>query len=196
MNNKPTKAEAEEAVRTLIRWAGDNPNREELLDTPERVVNSYAEFFSGYDLTIDPKTYKSFDNKNGYEEMVILRDIRLESHCEHHMVPIIGRATVAYIPDKKIIGLSKIPRIIDVFSKRLQIQERLVIEIANCLDQLISPKGVGVVIESSHQCLTMRGAHRPISLMQTSHMTGCFKENKTRREFLKMAFKSNYSHFD
>lgn len=191
MNNKPTREEAEEAVRTLISWAGDDPSREELLDTPKRVVNSYNEFFSGYNIDIDAENYKTFNNTHDYDDMIILRDIRLESHCEHHMVPIIGRATIAYIPDKKIIGLSKLARIVDAFSKRLQIQERLVIEIADCLNKITEAKGVGVVIESSHQCLSTRGAYKTDSLMQTAHMLGCFKDSKTRREFLKMAFKSN-----
>lgn len=183
---KPTREQAEEAVRTLISWAGDDPKRKELLETPRRVVDSYLELFSGYDVKIDEQGYKTFDNEKGYNEMVVLREIDLDSHCEHHMVPIRGKATIAYIPDHKIIGLSKIARIVDVFSKRLQIQERLVIEIAQCLDKLLSPKGVGVFIESSHQCLTMRGAYKPGSLMQTSHMIGCFKEENTRREFFRV----------
>lgn len=183
---KPTKEQAEEAVRTLISWAGDDPKRKELLETPRRVVDSYSELFSGYNVKIDEQDYKTFDNEQGYDEMVVLREIDLDSHCEHHMVPIKGKATIAYIPDKKIIGLSKIARIVDVFSKRLQIQERLVIEIAQCLDELLSPKGVGVFIESSHQCLTMRGAYKPGSLMQTSHMIGCFKQENIRRDFFKI----------
>lgn len=183
MNKKVTKQQAEEAVRTLIVWAGDNPDREELCETPERVVESYKEFFSGYEIGFDKNQYKTFANKNDYEEMIILKDIRIESHCEHHMVPIIGNAYVGYIPDKKIIGLSKIPRIIDVFAKRLQIQERLVIEIAQALNEVIEPKGVGVIIRSSHQCLTTRGAHKTDSIMQTSHLIGCFKEDKFKKEF-------------
>lgn len=181
---KPTREQAEQAVRTLIAWAGDNPDRKELLNTPKRVVKSYEEFFSGYGKTIDEHLSKNFENTGEYNDMIIVRDIMFESHCEHHMVPIIGKAFVAYIPDKKIIGLSKIPRIIDMFSKRLQIQERLVIEIAKCLDDVIKPKGVGVIIESSHQCLTIRGAYKPGSLMRTSHMLGCFREEKIRKEFL------------
>lgn len=183
---RPTREQAEEAVRTLIAWAGDDPKRKELLQTPRRVVDSYAELFSGYDIKIDDQDYTTFSNQKGYDDMVVLREIVLESHCEHHMVPITGKATIAYIPDKKIIGLSKIARIVDVFSKRLQIQERLVIEIAECIDKLLKPKGVGVFIESSHQCLTTRGAYKPGSLMQTSHMIGCFKEKNTRREFFRI----------
>jgi GTP cyclohydrolase I len=181
---KPTRIEAEQAVRTLIAWAGDNPDRIELLDTPKRVVDSYSEFFSGYSQVIDQKISKAFDNVNGYDDMIILREVILESYCEHHMVPIIGKASVAYIPDKKIIGLSKIARIIDIFSKRLQIQERLVMEIASAINEIIKPKGVGVMIESSHQCLSTRGAYKPGSLMKTFHMIGCFKEDKIRKEFL------------
>jgi GTP cyclohydrolase I len=183
MNSKPTREEAEEAVRTLIAWAGDDPNREELLETPARVVESYGEFFSGYQQKIDKKISKVFDNTHGYDDMIILKNIILESYCEHHMVPIIGTASLAYIPDKKIIGLSKIARVIDIYSKRLQIQERLVIEIANSINQIVMPKGVGVVIESSHYCLSSRGAHKPGSLMRTSHLLGCFKEDKIRQDF-------------
>ncbi len=184
MSFKPTREEAEQAVRTLIAWAGDDPNREELLETPKRVVDSYAEFFSGYHENLNKKIDKTFDNIDGYDDMIILREIAFESHCEHHMVPIIGKAKVAYIPDKKIIGLSKMARIVDVFSKRLQIQERLVVEIANCLNQIVAPKGVGVMLESSHQCLSTRGAYKPGSSMRTMHMIGCFKEDKIRKEFL------------
>ena len=178
-----TREEAEQAVRTLISWAGDNPNRAELLETPRRVVDSYKEYFSGYHQKVDHIIDKTFPT-HGYEDMIILREITVESHCEHHMVPIIGKATVAYIPNNKIIGLSKIARIVDMFSKRLQIQERLVMEIANCLNQVVEPKGVGVIIESSHQCLSLRGAYKPGSLMRTSHMIGCFKEANIRSEFL------------
>ena len=189
MNKKVTQAMAEEAVRTLIAWAGDNPKREELLDTPKRVAESYKEYFAGYNSNPNNIEYKTFNNKDNYDEMIILRDIRFESHCEHHMVPIVGKAIVAYIPDKKIIGLSKIPRIIDIFAKRLQIQERLVIEITQTLNKIIEPKGVGVIIESSHQCLTTRGAYKPESLMQTTHMLGCFKNENIRKEFLNLAYK-------
>ncbi len=185
MSIKPTREEAEQAVRTLIAWAGDNPDRQELLETPRRVVNSYKEFFAGYDAALDQeKIVKSFNNSTGYDEMIIVREISLQSHCEHHMVPIIGNAFIAYIPNKKIIGLSKIARIVDMFAKRLQIQERLVVEITNYIDKIVEPKGVGVIIESSHQCLSLRGAFKPNSLMRTSHMAGCFKEEKFRKEFL------------
>ena len=189
MTIKPTREQAEEAVRTLIAWAGDNPNRKELLETPRRVVDSYLELFSGYSINIDEQEYKTFDNDNNYDDMIVLREIELQSHCEHHMVPIIGKVTIAYIPDQKIIGLSKIARIVDVFAKRLQIQERLVMEIAQCLNQLLKPKGVAVFIESSHKCLTIRGAYKPGSLMQTYHMLGVFKEENKRRDFLQASQK-------
>ncbi len=183
MTNKPTREEAEEAVRTLIAWAGDNPQRQELLETPRRVVDSYQEFFCGYNKKIDSKIAKTFDNINNYGEMIILKNIHFESFCEHHMQAIIGKANIAYIPDKKIIGLSKLARITDLFAKRLQIQERLVVEIAECLNQIVEPKGVGVIIESAHQCLTTRGAHKPGSVMRTCHMIGNFKDYQIRNEF-------------
>lgn len=189
MNKRPSREQAEEAVKTLISWAGDDPNRKELLETPRRVVNSYLEYFSGYNINIEEQNYKTFPNSENYSEMIILREIDLESHCEHHMVPIIGKVTVAYIPDKKIMGLSKIARIIDVFAKRLQIQERLSVEIATILNNLLSPKGVGVLIESSHHCLSTRGAYKPNSLMQTSHMIGCFKEEAIKKELFSRIFK-------
>jgi GTP cyclohydrolase I len=183
MNKKPTREEAEEAVRVLIAWAGDDPTRAELLETPKRVVNSYQEFFNGYGKKIEGECDKSFDNTSQYNDMIIVREIDFQSHCEHHMVPIIGKATVAYIPNTRVIGLSKIARIVDIFTKRLQIQERLTIEIANAINQVIMPKGVGIVIESAHHCLTTRGAYKPNSLMQTSHMIGCFSQENIRNEF-------------
>ncbi len=183
MYKKPTREEAEEAVRTLIAWAGDNPDRAELLETPKRVVNSYQEFFSGYGKKIIGEVDKSFANTSAYDDMVILKGIDFESHCEHHMVPIIGKISVAYIPNDRVIGLSKIARIVDIFAKRLQIQERLSVEIANAINEVISPKGVGVIVESSHHCLTTRGAYKPNSMMQTSHMIGCFREENIRKEF-------------
>lgn len=185
---KPTREQAEQAVKTLIAWAGDDPSRKELLETPRRVVSSYEEFFSGYKADLkSSKLNKTFDSK-GYNEMVIVKNIFLQSFCEHHMLPIIGNAFIAYIPDEKIIGLSKIARIVDIFSRRLQIQERLVIEIAEFIDNILKPKGVGVIIESSHQCLSLRGAFKQNSLMRTLHLTGCFKEKEFKEEFLK-----NYS---
>jgi GTP cyclohydrolase IA len=183
MVKRPSRDVAEEAVRTLIAWAGDDPSRKELLETPSRVARAYEEFFSGYNQTIIGEKDKSFDNSKNYDDMVILKDIDFESHCEHHMVPIIGKASIAYIPKDRVIGLSKIARIVDVFSKRLQIQERLTIEIAESISQVTNAKGVGVVIESAHHCLTTRGAFKPASLMQTSHLLGCFKEENIRKEF-------------
>ncbi len=183
MSKKPTREEAEKAVRVLIAWAGDNPNRSELLETPKRVIDSYEEFFSGYDMQVDEQIDKTFVNMHGYDDMIILRKIDFESHCEHHMVPIIGKISVAYIPNDRVIGLSKMARIVDMYSKRLQIQERLVVEIADCINKVVKPKGVGIVIESAHHCLTTRGAYKPNSLMQTSHMIGCFKEENIRKEF-------------
>lgn len=183
MASKPSREQAEEAVRILIAWAGDDPKRPELLETPSRVVASYAEFFSGYNKDYKQEAGKVFPNKDNYEEMIILRDIIFESYCEHHLVPIIGKAHIAYIPDKKIIGLSKLARIIDIFAKRLQIQERLTVEVANAINQVTEAKAVAVLIESSHQCLTTRGAYKPGSSMITTHMIGAFKESKMRAEF-------------
>lgn len=183
MHKKPSREAAEEAVRTLIAWAGDDPSRKELLETPSRVVKSYEEFFSGYNQTIIGEIDKTFDNSKNYHDMVILKNIDFESYCEHHMVPIIGKATIAYIPSDRVIGLSKIARILDVYAKRLQIQERLTIEIAESINQVTNAKGVAVVIESAHHCLTTRGAYKPSSLMQTAHMTGCFNQENIKNEF-------------
>jgi GTP cyclohydrolase I len=182
---RPSQAEAEEAVRTLIRWAGDDPAREGLLGTPERVVRSYLEFFSGYDSDPVEILQRTFEEIEGYDEMVVLRDIRFESHCEHHMAPIIGRAHVAYLPSSRVVGISKLARVIDVYSKRLQIQEKLTAQIANTINEVLRPKGVGVVVDASHQCMTTRGVHKPGTTMVTSHMLGHFRSDpKTRREFM------------
>jgi GTP cyclohydrolase IA len=183
MVKKPTREAAEAAVKTLIAWAGDDPTRKELLETPKRVVKSYEEYFSGYDQKIASEIDKNFENSKDYDDMVILKEINFESYCEHHMVPMIGKATIAYIPNNKLVGLSVMARIVDMFSKRLQIQERLTIEIAEALNQLANAKGVGVVIESSHHCLTTRGPHKPSSIMQTSHLMGCFIQENIRKEF-------------
>ncbi|PPR79620.1 MAG: GTP cyclohydrolase 1 [Alphaproteobacteria bacterium MarineAlpha2_Bin1] len=182
---KPSKAEAEEAVRTLIKWAGDDPNREGLLGTPDRVVRSYEEFFEGY--TEDPTSVlgKTFEETSDYDEMVVLRDIRLESHCEHHMVPIIGKAHVGYLPRGRVVGISKITRVVDIFAKRLQIQEQLTVQIANAIDRALNPLGTAVIIEAAHQCMTTRGVKKPGTITVTSRMTGAFREDiSTRREFL------------
>ena len=181
----PSRAEAEEAVRTLIRWAGDNPAREGLLGTPDRVVRSFEEFFAGY--ASDPVEIltRTFEEIAGYDEMVVLKDIRFESHCEHHMLPIIGKAHVAYLPDQRVVGISKLARIVDTYARRLQIQEKMTAEIASAIDQVLQPKGVAVVIDAAHQCMTTRGVHKPGVSMVTSRMLGAFRDNpSTRREFL------------
>lgn len=185
--NKPSRLEAEAAVRTLIRWAGDDPDREGLVDTPDRVVRSYEEFFAGYDA--DPKAIleRTFEEVDGYDEIVLLRDIRLESHCEHHMVPIIGKAHVAYMPHRRVVGISKLARLVEAYSKRLQIQEKLTSQIANAIDEILQPLGTAVIVEAAHQCMTTRGVHKAGVTMVTSRMLGAFRENgETRREFLAM----------
>jgi len=182
---RPTREEAEAAIRTLLRWAGDNPDREGLVDTPARVVRSYEEFFSGYGEDPVELLARSFEETDGYDEMVVLRDIRLESHCEHHMVPIIGRAHIAYLPERRVVGISKLARVMDIYAKRLQIQEKLTAQIANTIQDVLKPKGVAVVIEASHQCMSTRGVHKPGVAMVTSRMLGAFRNNaSTRREFL------------
>jgi GTP cyclohydrolase I len=182
---RPTREEAEAAVRTLLRWAGDNPDREGLQDTPARVVRSYEEFFSGYGEDPVELLTRSFEETDGYDEMVVLRDIRLESHCEHHMVPIIGRAHIAYLPKGRVVGISKLARVMDIYAKRLQIQEKLTAQIANTINDVLQPLGVAVVIEASHQCMSTRGVHKPGVGMVTSRMLGAFRKNaSTRREFL------------
>jgi GTP cyclohydrolase I len=184
---RPTQEEAEAAVRTLIRWAGDDPTREGLLDTPGRVARSYAEFFSGY--ATDPVALleRTFEETEGYDEIVLLRDIRLESHCEHHMVPIIGRAHVAYLPHRRVVGISKLARVVEAYGKRLQIQEKLTAQIANTIQDVLQPRGVAVVIEAAHQCMSTRGVHKSGVTMVTSRMLGAFRDNpSTRREVLAM----------
>jgi GTP cyclohydrolase I len=185
--DKPTREQAESAIRTLIEWAGDDPNREGLRDTPNRVVRSYEEFYRGY--SADPRALleRTFEEIEGYDEIVFLRDIRFESHCEHHMAPIIGQAHVAYLPHKRVVGISKLARLIDVYAKRLQIQEKMTSQIANTINEVLQPKGTAVVIEASHQCMTTRGIHKPGVSMVTSTMLGAFREDpSTRREFLAM----------
>jgi GTP cyclohydrolase IA len=182
---RPTRGEAEEAVRTLIRWAGDDPLREGLLGTPGRVARAYEEFFAGYDEDPMALLQRTFEETEGYDEMVVLRDIRFESHCEHHMVPIIGRAHIAYLPRRRVVGISKLARVLEVYSHRLQIQEKLTAQIANIINDVLQPKGVGVIIDASHQCMTTRGIHKPGMSMVTSHMLGTFRSDpRTRREFL------------
>ncbi|MEH6404277.1 MAG: GTP cyclohydrolase I FolE [Sneathiella sp.] len=182
---KPTKQEAEEAVRTLIRWAGDDPTREGLIGTPDRVTRSYLEFFAGYD--DDPAEYlkRTFEEVHGYDEMIILKDIRMESYCEHHMVPIIGVAHVAYMPNDRVVGISKLVRVVEAFSKRLQIQEKLTKQIADAINDSLQPEGVAVIIESAHQCMTTRGVRKDGVTMITSTMLGCFRSSgDTRNELL------------
>jgi GTP cyclohydrolase I len=184
---RPSRAEAEEAVRTLLLWAGDDPDREGLIDTPSRVVRSYEEFFAGYALDPVAILERTFEETDGYDEIVLLRDIRVESHCEHHMVPIIGRAHVAYLPHRRIVGISKLARVVEAYAKRFQIQEKLTVQIGNTIQQVLEPRGVAVVIEASHQCMTTRGVHKPGVTMVTSHMLGAFRDDPTtRRELLAM----------
>ncbi|WP_043745528.1 GTP cyclohydrolase I FolE [Paramagnetospirillum magneticum] len=183
--DKPSREEAEEAVRTLLRWAGDDPDREGLVGTPDRVVRAYEEFFSGYDQDPTEILHRTFEETDGYDEMVLLRDIRLESHCEHHVVPIIGKAHVAYLPNRRVVGISKLARVVEIYSRRLQIQEKLTAQIANTINDVLQPKGVAVVIEAAHQCMTTRGIHKPGVTMVTSRMLGAFREDPaTRREFM------------
>jgi GTP cyclohydrolase I len=182
---KPSREEAEAAVRTLLRWAGDKPDRQGLAGTPARVVRAYEEWFSGY--TQDPKDYlsRTFDEVAGYDEIVALRDIPFESHCEHHLAPIIGKAHIGYLPRRRVVGISKLARLVDVYAKRLQIQEKMTAEIANCLDKVLNPFGVAVVIEATHHCMTTRGVHKPGVSMLTSRMIGVFRDQpETRQEFL------------
>ena len=185
--DRPTREEAEAAVRTLLRWAGDDPTREGLVDTPARVARAYEEFFAGYDIDPVALLERTFEETDGYDEIVLLRDIRLESHCEHHMVPIIGRAHVAYLPHRRVVGISKLARVVDAYARRLQIQEKLTAQIANTIQQVLEPRGVAVVIEAAHQCMTTRGVHKPDVTMVTSRMLGAFRDDPTtRREVLAM----------
>ncbi len=184
---RPSRAEAEEAVRTLLRWAGDDPNRQGLLETPSRVVRAYEEWFHGYLEDPYELLQKTFEETEGYDEMVVLKEIPFSSHCEHHMAPIIGQAHVAYLPDKRVVGISKIARVVEVYAKRLQIQEKLTAQIANTFQNVLKPRGVAVVIEAAHQCMTTRGVHKHGVTMVTSHMLGAFRDDpRTRQEFLSM----------
>lgn len=187
-NPKPTEDQARAAVRTLISYAGDDPDREGVLETPDRVVRSFAEFFAGYDE--DPKKHlaKTFGDAEGYDEMVLLKGIDFESHCEHHMVPFIGTATIGYIPRKRVVGISKLARVLDGYSRRLQIQEKLTMQIANAINDVLEPLAVGVVLQSAHQCMTTRGVHKPGAKMVTSCLLGKFREDaQARAEFLSLA---------
>lgn len=183
-----TQAEAEAAVRTLIQWAGDDPDREGLLETPARVARSYRELFAGYES--DPRAYmeRTFEEVGGYDELVVLRDIPVISFCEHHMLPVIGHAHVGYLPNDRVVGISKLARVVHGFGRRLQIQEKLTADIAGAIDQVLKPKGVGVVIEAAHSCMTMRGVNTPGATLTTSHLTGVIRDDhRTRQEFLRLA---------
>ncbi|HEV8693520.1 MAG TPA: GTP cyclohydrolase I FolE [Lysobacter sp.] len=184
-NDKPSREQAEAAVRTLLRWAGDDPGREGLLDTPKRVATAFGDWFSGY--ADDPRAYlaRTFEEVAGYDEMIVLRDIQFESHCEHHMAPIIGRAHVGYLPNGKVVGISKLARVVEAYARRLQVQEKLTAQIADCIHDVLQPRGVGVVIEAAHECMTTRGVHKRGVSMITSSMLGSFREDaRTRAEFL------------
>lgn len=183
--DRPSRKTAEEAVRTLIRWAGDDPGREGLLGTPARVAKAYQEYFSGYGSDPMDLLERTFEEVDGYDEMVLLREIPFESHCEHHLAPIIGKAHVAYMPRNRVVGISKLVRVVEAYARRLQIQEKMTAQIANAIEEVLEPKGVAVVVEASHQCMTTRGVHRPGVAMVTSRMLGLFRSDaRTRREFL------------
>jgi GTP cyclohydrolase I len=185
MNKKPTREEAEEAVRTLISWAGDDPTREGLIETPKRVVKSYEEFYEGYSKDPEAILSKVFAEIEGYDEIVLVKDIPLQSHCEHHMVPIIGKAHVAYLPDQRVFGLSKLARVVDMYGKRLQTQETMTAQIADTIDRVLQPRGVAVVIDAEHQCMSSRGVNKHGSSTITSRMLGVFRDNqKSRMEFM------------
>ena len=185
--NKPTREEAEEAVRTLICWTGDDPDREGLIETPKRVVKAYEEFFEGYNMDPEEVLTKTFEEVQGYDDAVIVRNIRVESHCEHHIVPILGVAHVGYIPNNRVVGISKLARVIEIFGKRLQTQETMTAQIADTIQKVLQPKGVAVVVDASHQCMTTRGIHKTESSTITSRMLGAFRDNpETRSEFMNL----------
>jgi GTP cyclohydrolase I len=189
--DRPSRAEAEAAVRTLIRWAGDNPDREGLEDTPKRVVKSYEEFYEGYQQDPEEILRRTFEETEGYDEMVVLKDIEFHSHCEHHMVPIAGRVYVAYLPDKRVVGISKLARVVEAYARRLQIQEKMTAQIANAINDVLKPRGVAVIVEAEHQCMTSRGVNKPGVAMVTSTMLGAFRDDpSTRREFLAIVGRS------
>jgi len=187
---KPSREEAEQAVRTLLRWAGDNPEREGLVETPSRVVRSYEEFFAGYDQNPGEMLGKVFEEDvDTYDEMVVLTGIRVESYCEHHMVPIVGTAVVGYVPNGRVVGISKLARVVEAYAKRLQIQEKLTDQIAQTINRVLKPKGVGVVITAAHQCMTTRGVHKPGVNMVSSSMHGVLRTNAAARaEFMQLAY--------
>ena len=181
---KPTEEEALKAVRTLLAFTGDDPDREGLIETPDRVVRAYREFYAGYEVDPEEILSKTFEEVEGYDEMVIVKNIRVESHCEHHMVPILGMGHIGYIPNKRVVGISKLARIIDVFGKRLQTQETMTAQVADTINKVLQPKGVGVIIDAAHQCMTTRGIHKTETSTVTSRMLGDFRDPATRTEFL------------
>jgi len=184
--NDVSRVQAEEAVRTLLRWSGEDPQREGLLDTPKRVVKAYEDWFSGYGLDPDDYLARTFEEVEGYDELIVLRDIQFESHCEHHMAPIIGRAHVGYLPAGKVVGISKLARVVEAYARRFQVQEKLTAQIADCIQRVLQPRGVGVVVEAAHECMTTRGVHKRGVSMVTSRMVGSFRDDaRTRAEFLK-----------
>ena len=189
ISDRPNRAEVEAAFRTIIQWTGDDPSRDGLIETPARMARAFEEFFVGYSQDPAEILQKTFEEIEGYDEMIALRGIRFESHCEHHMAPIIGQAWVAYVPSGRVVGISKLARVVEVYARRLQIQEKMTAQIANTINDVLKPQGVGVIIKASHHCMTTRGVHKPDSDLVTSRMLGCFRDNPlTRQEFLSMAF--------
>lgn len=189
---RPSAEEAMDAVRTLIRWAGDNPAREGLVETPKRVIEAYREFFAGYEENPEAILAKTFEEVAGYDEVVLLKNMEFESHCEHHMVPIIGRAHIAYLPDKKVVGISKLARLLDVFAKRLQTQELMTAQIADTIERVLAPRGVAVIIDANHECMSTRGVHKKGSTTVTTQMRGLFKTDKdARREVMQLITSSD-----
>jgi GTP cyclohydrolase I len=187
-SGRPSRADVEAAFRTIIRWTGDDPERDGLIETPSRVARSFEEFFVGYNEDPVEILQKTFEEIEGYDEMIVLRGIRFESHCEHHLAPIVGQAWVAYIPNGRVVGISKLARVVDTYAKRLQIQEKMTAQIANTINDVLKPQGVGVIIKATHHCMTTRGVHKPDTDLVTSRMLGCFRDNAlTRQEFLGMA---------
>ena len=185
--SKPSEEQVLKAVKTLIEWAGDDPTREGLVETPQRVLKAYNEFFSGYGMDPEEILEKTFEEVEGYDEMVIVKDIRVESHCEHHMVPIIGKAHIGYIPDKRVVGISKLARLVDVYAKRLQTQETMTAQIGQSIEKVLKPRGVAVIVDAAHQCMTTRGVHKMNSSTVTSCMKGIFRDKETTRsEFLNL----------
>jgi len=188
VSGRPGKSEVEAAFRTIIRWTGDDPDRQGLSETPARMVRAFGEYFAGYSQQPELMLQKTFEEIEGYDEMIALRAIRFESHCEHHLAPIVGRAWVAYIPNGRVVGISKLARVVEAYAKRLQIQEKMTAQIANTIDDVLKPKGVGVIVKATHHCMTARGVHKPESDLVTSRMLGCFRNDPlTRQEFLSLA---------